>query len=323
MRAAAPGAVGHPDSWSRFSRSRASHSSRASSWPARFAIPKLSRPRSSASSRSTSCRAAASASASPTTASASACSRSGESKVKSSSANAVRFRAQEVLPIPVDEAVLDFQVAERKHERGGGRSSSGSLLVVAYRDLVERYTRRLPQGRPEAPWASSRSVRAAPRACREPRPGRPGAAQRTCRRGGRPRSVHLRRLGRPRSASSRACSTGAARHSTTPVAHALEFSAVTEAACRSRCSSRWPMTRSCPPTFTGSRRTQPVRRSARAVESFARDLVLLPRFYQSQPDSLAIRELVLSGEPPSFRASPRSSSACSTFASGSATHSGA
>ena len=33
----------------------------------------------------------------------------------------------------------------------------------------------------------------------------------------------------------------------------------------------------------------------RGLEAFARDLVSSLRFYQSQPDSLAIRELVLSG----------------------------
>ena len=53
-------------------------------------------------------------------------------------ANAIRFRAQESLPIPIDEAVLDFRVL------GEGRTDEGEptrrvLLVVAYRDLVDRY----------------------------------------------------------------------------------------------------------------------------------------------------------------------------------------
>ena len=55
-------------------------------------------------------------------------------------ANAVRFRAQEALPIPIDQAVLDFQVL------GTGVTSEGLpmhrvLLVVAYRDLVDAYAR--------------------------------------------------------------------------------------------------------------------------------------------------------------------------------------
>src|SRR5206468_3624267 len=53
-------------------------------------------------------------------------------------ANAVRFRAQEALPIPIDEAVLDYQVL------GSGVDESGQptrriLLVVAYRELIDRY----------------------------------------------------------------------------------------------------------------------------------------------------------------------------------------
>ncbi len=53
-------------------------------------------------------------------------------------ANAIRFRAQETLPIPIDEAVLDYQVVSE------GRAEDGSLsrrilLVVAYRDSIERY----------------------------------------------------------------------------------------------------------------------------------------------------------------------------------------
>jgi len=52
--------------------------------------------------------------------------------------NAVRFRAQEALPIPLDEAVLDYRVLE---ERTGddGEPIRRVLLVVAHRDLVERY----------------------------------------------------------------------------------------------------------------------------------------------------------------------------------------
>jgi len=53
-------------------------------------------------------------------------------------ANAVRFRAQEALPIPIDEAVLDYQVL------GEGVTDEGEptrriLLVVAYRELIDRY----------------------------------------------------------------------------------------------------------------------------------------------------------------------------------------
>jgi type IV pilus assembly protein PilM len=53
-------------------------------------------------------------------------------------ANAIRFRAQEVLPIPLEEAVLDYQVlSEGVTEEG--QPLRRVLLVVAYRELVDRY----------------------------------------------------------------------------------------------------------------------------------------------------------------------------------------
>jgi type IV pilus assembly protein PilM len=52
--------------------------------------------------------------------------------------NAVRFRAQEALPIPIDEAVLDYQVlGEGTDEQG--QPTKRILLVVAYRELIDRY----------------------------------------------------------------------------------------------------------------------------------------------------------------------------------------
>ena len=53
-------------------------------------------------------------------------------------ANAIKFRAQEALPIPIDEAVLDYQVlSETTNE--AGEISRRILLVLAYRDLIDRY----------------------------------------------------------------------------------------------------------------------------------------------------------------------------------------
>ena len=54
-------------------------------------------------------------------------------------ANAIRYRAQEVLPIPLEEAVLDYHVLG-EYTDGEGHTKHRVLLVVAYRDLVERYT---------------------------------------------------------------------------------------------------------------------------------------------------------------------------------------
>jgi type IV pilus assembly protein PilM len=52
--------------------------------------------------------------------------------------NAIKFRAQEVLPIPIEEAVLDYQVLSEFTD-GEGQLTRRVLLVVAYRELVDRY----------------------------------------------------------------------------------------------------------------------------------------------------------------------------------------
>jgi type IV pilus assembly protein PilM len=52
--------------------------------------------------------------------------------------NAIRFRAQEALPIPIDEAVLDFQVLGEGIDEEG-QPTKRVLLVVAYRELIDRY----------------------------------------------------------------------------------------------------------------------------------------------------------------------------------------
>ena len=52
--------------------------------------------------------------------------------------NAIRFRAQEALPIPLDEAVLDYQVIDETVSPTGIRTYE-VLLVVAYRELIDRF----------------------------------------------------------------------------------------------------------------------------------------------------------------------------------------
>lgn len=52
--------------------------------------------------------------------------------------NAIRFRAQEALPIPLDEAVLDYQVLS-KLEDDEGKPRYHVQFVVAYRDLIDGF----------------------------------------------------------------------------------------------------------------------------------------------------------------------------------------
>ena len=52
--------------------------------------------------------------------------------------NAIRFRAEEVLPIPLDQAVLDYVVLDER-TADDGTEWRRILLVVAYRDVIDRY----------------------------------------------------------------------------------------------------------------------------------------------------------------------------------------
>ncbi len=52
--------------------------------------------------------------------------------------NAIRFRAQEVLPIALEDAVLDHQQLDER-VNADGELVRRVLLVVAYRDLIDRY----------------------------------------------------------------------------------------------------------------------------------------------------------------------------------------
>jgi type IV pilus assembly protein PilM len=52
--------------------------------------------------------------------------------------NAIRYRAQEALPIPIEEAVLDYHVLGERVD-GEGTKVRRILLVVAYRELIDRY----------------------------------------------------------------------------------------------------------------------------------------------------------------------------------------
>jgi type IV pilus assembly protein PilM len=52
--------------------------------------------------------------------------------------NAIRFRAHEMLSVPVDEAVIDYDVLSTDTDEDGGVTRK-VLVVVAYRDSIDRY----------------------------------------------------------------------------------------------------------------------------------------------------------------------------------------
>ena len=111
--------------------------------------------------------------------------------------NAIRFRAQEALPIPIEEAVLDYHVlGERTDEEG--QLVRRILLVVAYRELIDRYVAACKKAGVRLAGIDLEAF-ALLRALGDPLPADGAALRRGARRRlGRPRPLDLRGLRRPR-----------------------------------------------------------------------------------------------------------------------------
>jgi len=204
-------------------------------------------------------------------------------------ANAVRFRAQEALPIPLDEAVLDYQVLSE------GRSAEGQavrkvLLVVAYRDLVNGYAQACRAAGLKLTGVDLEAFALLRALSGPPQPG----AERS--------ALVAVAIGSER--STLAVSDG----------HTCEFtrvldwggSALTNALARSlgvelEEAERLKGLLSLDETpgavqgLTAEQTAQAVEVLRNGLQSFGRELVSSLQFYQSQPDSLGIREVVLAG----------------------------
>jgi type IV pilus assembly protein PilM len=53
--------------------------------------------------------------------------------------NAIRFRAHEALSIPIDEAVLDYHVVNESVDAGSGTTSRRVVLAAAYREPIDHF----------------------------------------------------------------------------------------------------------------------------------------------------------------------------------------
>jgi len=207
-------------------------------------------------------------------------------------ANAVRFRAQEVLPVPIDEAVLDFQIL------GEGTATDGTpskrvLLVVAYRDLIAAYVEacklagiRLLGVDLEA-FALLRAL--TPAFATEPGGGGERSALVAVSIGSE-RSV----LGVSDGVSceyTRVLGWGG-DSLTDAVARGLEL----EPADAERLKVELGLQGDTVPEGIGPEQAVRAREALKVgLQGFGRELVSSLQFYQGQPDSLGIRELALAG----------------------------
>jgi type IV pilus assembly protein PilM len=205
-------------------------------------------------------------------------------------ANAIRFRAQEALPIPVEEAVLDYRILSEAETEEGERICR-VLLVVAYRDLVDRY---LDACRKAGLGVTGIDLEAFAllRALAPPRDAdaEPAEAALVAVAVGHDRSTFAVSDGRF-CEFTRVLEWGGANLDAA-VAHALDLSGPeAEPIKRSLSLADGP----APEGLTDEQATAAREAMRRQVQTFARELVSSLQFYQGQPGSLGIGEIVLAG----------------------------
>src|SRR5215203_1990964 len=213
----------------------------------------------------------------------------GEPRQPDELANALRFRAQEALPIPLEEAVLDYQVLSERVD-ASGRPVRRVLLVVAYRDLIDRYVfacrkagirlsgidleafgllraLTVPRDPEEAPNAATVAVNV-------------GHDRSTF---GVSDGLHCE--------FTRVLDWGGAKLGVA-IARALDLAPSEAAPIKHALSLTEPVT----PAGLTAEQAQKAREAVqRELHAFARELVSALQFYQNQPGSLGIGEVVLTG----------------------------
>jgi type IV pilus assembly protein PilM len=204
--------------------------------------------------------------------------------------NAIRYRAQEALPIPIEEAVLDYHVlGERVGDEG--QRIRRVLLVVAYRELIDRYVAACKKAGVRLAGIDLEAF-ALLRALGEPKAGDepPSDAALVVVSIGHDRSTFAVSDGRV-CEFTRVLDWGG---QTLDVAIARELDcAPSEAEPLKRelslSAGGWPeeLTQE-----QADRAREAVRRQ---LQTFARELVSSLQFYQNQPGSLGIGEIVITG----------------------------
>lgn len=199
-------------------------------------------------------------------------------------ANAIRFRAYETLPIPIEEAMLDYHVVEEQN------MPDRVLLTVAYRDLVDRFAATCAAAKIELvgidieAFALLRAVGGEPLTT-----GQRAEAARVAVSIGHDRTTVAVSDGRL-CEFTRVLDWGGTRV-TAAIERALEVDTVeAEQVKRSLDLSNKPTEE------PGDERTTRAAEAARReVNGLARELASSLHFYQDQPDSLGFAEITITG----------------------------
>ena len=197
-------------------------------------------------------------------------------------ANAIRFRAYETLPIPIEEAMLDYQVVEDT------TAPDRVMLAVAYRDLVDRFAATCAAAKIELAgidieaFALLRAIGGEPLSA-----GERAEAARVAVSIGHDRTIVAVSDGRV-CEFTRVLDWGGARV-TTAIERALEIE--TDEAERIKRS----LDISASEEPGDERTTRAADAARREVSSLARELASSLHFYQDQPDSLGFAEIIITG----------------------------
>ena len=198
-------------------------------------------------------------------------------------ANAIRFRAYETLPIPIEEAMLDYHVVE------GTTAPDRVLLAVAYRDLVDRFSATCAAAKIELAGIDIEAFALLRAVGGEPLPaGQRAEAARVAVSIGHDRTTVAVSDGHV-CEFTRVLDWGGARV-TAAIERALEVNAgEAERIKRSLDIS------SQAPEAGDERTTKAVEAARREVNGLARELASSLHFYQDQPDSLGFAEITITG----------------------------
>jgi type IV pilus assembly protein PilM len=204
--------------------------------------------------------------------------------------NAVRFRAQEALPIPIDEAVLDFQVLGDGVD-AEGRPTKRILLVVAYRELIDRYLDACKKAGIQLVGIDLEAF-ALLRALQAPQEGAgdDATAALVAVAIGHDRSTFAVSDGRT-CEFTRVLEWGGSALNVA-IARALDAAPSEVDAVKRALALTDEMV---PDGLTADQAKKAREAMRRAIQTFARELVSSLQYYQNQPGSLGIGEIVLAG----------------------------
>ena len=203
--------------------------------------------------------------------------------------NAIRFRAQEALPIPLEEAVLDYQVLSVRTD-ANGQTVRRILLVVAYRDLIDRYVSACRKAGIRLAGIDLEAFGLL-RALTVPRDeNEPARAATVVVNVGHDRSTFGVSDGL-HCEFTRVIDWGGAKLSIA-IARALDLAPSEAVPIKHALSLVEPVT---PAGLTMEQARSAREAAQRELHTFARELVSALQFYQNQPGSHGIGEVVLSG----------------------------